>query len=102
MPNIRTSKAHKLQRHREVQRKYRFKWKDAINHRQKMIMRSRHAKFKNRLAFDDDLRFHRRRNQERVERYRSSLDPTENAAKQAIARKKWAKCEQVFERESRQ
>ena len=65
-------------------------------------MRSRHGKFKHGIDNDNDLREHRRRNQEAVGRYRKKLDPNEVARICKLKRNEWAKCEKQFESEIRQ
>jgi len=101
MPQIRASKAYKKQRHKEIQKKYCLKWKDAVNKRQRLLMRSRRAKFQHGLD-DNELRLHRRRNQEAVERHRKLSPLPNNSVKDKLQRNLWLKYQKQYEYQIRQ
>ncbi|KAK3908303.1 Phosphoserine aminotransferase [Frankliniella fusca] len=108
MPNISTSQRYKKQKLEENrQRKieyhklYRQSRKDQYNERQRILMRSRLAQYQNGSNKERQLRQHRRKNQERVERHRHASPDSYNLRRKQ-ARKQWQTCVHDYEQAIRE
>lgn len=112
MPNIKVSKEYRKlkleqtrKRNTEIQRQCRLSRKAEYNNRQKQLMRSRLAKFKNGQTTQDEIRNHRRLNQERVTRRpeweKQNEENIQTAYRRKLARLRWEKCVEVYENEIR-
>lgn len=109
MPNIRVSRRYRKQfleknraKNAERQRLSRVSRKAEWVTSQKLLMRSRLAKFRNGQATDEEIRNHRRRNQERVSRWREWDNQQEENRRRKVAQKKWTKSVEIYENEIRE
>lgn len=113
MPNIKVNNEYRKlrleqirKRNTEIQRQCRLSRKAEYNNRQKQLMRSRLAKFKNGQTTEQEIRIHRRLNQERVTRRREWEKQNEenNQAqyRRKLAKIRWDKCVEVYENEIRE
>ncbi|KAK3907395.1 Exodeoxyribonuclease 7 large subunit [Frankliniella fusca] len=86
---------------RTYQTAYRKSRREQWNHSQKMLMRSRLARFNNNEATSSQIRKHRRLNSERFSKHVQSVGEEEINQRRKQARKRWNKCVDTFEKEIR-